>query len=116
MELKCGLFVFNLLHTIMAASPLPADRGDMDKWANLDDQGGESMGPVGDASASNGGPGPEDRDRAGNENANPEYSRSAGGTDATPGGKHGASVYREKQIKVLRSSLVLCLALSHAGA
>ncbi|KAI0063186.1 hypothetical protein BV25DRAFT_1990967 [Artomyces pyxidatus] len=83
----------------MAASPLPADRGDIqmrDKWANPDEQVVDSSG---DASASNGGPVVEDRERAGGP-TNPES---------------GSTVYREKEIKVLSSSLAfVLLALRHA--
>ncbi|TFY83126.1 hypothetical protein EWM64_g880 [Hericium alpestre] len=83
----------------MAASPQRAERGDPqahDKWANLDEQGGEIMGPPGDTAPSNGGPVSEDRERPGNDSGNPEYARSSG--DGVSG-KSGPPSYREKQVK-----------------
>ncbi|KAI0320438.1 hypothetical protein OF83DRAFT_583250 [Amylostereum chailletii] len=70
----------------MAASPLQVDRGDApprEKWSGMDDQVGETMGPAGEPSASNGGA-PDDRDHA---------------TDSASQDRNGTTVYREKQIK-----------------
>ena len=93
----------------MAASPVPVDRGDAqvrDKWSGKEDRAGDSLAHGADLPPSNGGPPDE---RGGSDAVNAEYhSRSPGGGDPGPGSRSsGATIYREKQIKVLRSSHVL---------
>ena len=75
----------------MAASPHQADRGEpsRDKWPPMDDQGPNSLGPPGESAP--GGPSDE-RERMPQESGASERS--------------GMTVYREKQIKVLRLFLV----------
>ena len=107
---KTSLIHYHLLPA-MAASPMHTEHGDLqshDKWANSGDHSGEPMGPAGDGAAPNNGPAGDDR--AANDTAHPEYARSNGGGDAGSN-QSGTVVYREKQVKVLRSSPVSCLAL-----
>lgn len=92
----------------MAASPVPVDRGDTqvrEKWSGKEDRAGDSLAHGADLPPSNGGPPDE---RGASDAINAEYhSRSPGGGDAGPGSRSsGATIYREKQIKVLRSSYV----------
>jgi hypothetical protein len=89
----------------MAASPVPVDRGDTqvrEKWSGKEDRAGDSLAHGADLPPSNGGPPDE---RGASDTVNVEYhSRSPGGGDPGPGTRSGgATIYREKQIKVLRS-------------
>jgi len=90
----------------MAASPVPVDRGDTqvrEKWSAKEDRVGDSLAHGADL-PSNGGP-PDERGVS--DVVNAEYhSRSPGGGDPGPGTRSGTTIYREKQVKVLRSSLV----------
>ena len=92
----------------MAASPVPIDRGDTqvrEKWSGKEDRAGDSLAHGADLPPSNGGPPDE---RGASEAVTAEYhSRSPGGGDAGPVTRSGgATIYREKQVKVLRSSHV----------
>jgi len=92
----------------MAASPVPVDRGDTqvrEKWSGKEDRAGDPLAHGADLPPSNGGPPDE---RGASDTVNAEYhSRSPGGGDPGPGTRSGgATIYREKQIKVLRSSHV----------
>jgi hypothetical protein len=94
----------------MAASPVPVDRGDIqvrEKWSGKEDRAGDSLAHGADLPPSNGGPPDE---RGASDPVNAEYHpRSPGEGDPAPGTRSGgaATIYREKQIKVLRSSHVL---------
>ena len=99
----------------MAASPVPVDRNDTqvrEKWSGKEDRAGDSLAHGAELPPTNGGP-PDERGAP--EAANTEYhTRSPGGGDAGPGSRSsGMTIYREKQIKVLRSSHVLRFALHH---
>jgi hypothetical protein len=92
----------------MAASPVPVDRGDTqvrEKWSGKEDRAGDSLAHGADLPP-NGGPPDE---RGASDPINTEYHpRSPGGGDPGPGSRSGGStIYREKQVKVLRSSYVL---------
>lgn len=91
----------------MAASPVPVDRGDTqarEKWSVKEERPGDSLAHGTELPPPNGGPPDE---RGAQEAANAEYpSRSPGGGDAGTN-RSGMTIYREKQIKVLRSSHVL---------
>ena len=90
----------------MAASPVQVDRGDTqarEKWSGKEDRAGDPL--AHELPPSNGGP-PDERGAP--EAANAEYqSRSPGGGDAAVNRSSGMTIYREKQVKVLRSSHVL---------
>ena len=93
----------------MAASPVPVDRSDTqarEKWSGKEDRAGDSLAHGAELPPSNGGP-PDEHGAP--EAANAEYqSRSPGGGDAGPANRSsGMTIYREKQVKVLRSSHVL---------
>jgi hypothetical protein len=93
----------------MAASPVPNDRGDTqvrEKWSGKEDRAGDSLAHGADLPPSNGGP-PDERGTS--EAVNAEYhARSPGGGDAGPVARSsGTTIYREKQVKVLRSSHVV---------
>lgn len=91
---------------VMAASPVPVDRGDIqvrEKWTGKEDRAGDSLAHGADLPPSNGGPPDE---RGASDPANADYHpRSPGEGD--PGSRSGTTIYREKQVKVLRSSHVL---------
>ena len=91
----------------MAASPVQVDRGDTqvrEKWSGKEERAGDTLAHGTDLPPSNGGP-PDERGAP--EAANAEYhSRSPGGGDASVRSS-GMTIYREKQVKVLRSSHVL---------
>jgi len=94
----------------MAASPVPVDRGDTqvrEKWSGKEDRPGDSLAHAADLPPSNGGPPDE---RGASDPVNAEYHpRSPSAGDPGPGSRSsGATIYREKHVKVLRSSLVLC--------
>ena len=94
----------------MAASPVAVDRGDTqvrEKWPGKEDRPGDSLAHGADLPASNGGPPDE---RGASDPVSAEYHpRSPSAGDPGPGTRSsGATIYREKHIKVLRSSLVLC--------
>ena len=93
----------------MAASPVPVDRGDpqvRDKWSGKEDRAGDPLAHGADLPPSNGGP-PDERGASDAVNAG-YHSRSPGGGDTGPGTRSGgATIYREKQVKVLRSFHVL---------
>ncbi|KAH9177041.1 hypothetical protein EDB89DRAFT_2112476 [Lactarius sanguifluus] len=98
----------------MAASPVPVDRSDTqvrEKWSGKEDRPGDSLAHSAELPPSNGGP-PDERGAP--EAANAEYhARSPGGGDAGPASRSGGmTIYREKQVKVLRSSCSL-LRLRH---
>jgi hypothetical protein len=93
----------------MDASPVPVDRGDTqvrEKWSGKEDRAGDSLAHGADLPPSNGGPPDE---RGASDTVNAEYhSRSPGGGDPGTGSRSsGTTIYREKQVKVLRSSHVL---------
>ena len=96
----------------MAASPVPVDRGDIqvrEKWSGKEDRPGDSMAHGADL-PSNGGPPDE---RGASDPVNAEYPRSPGEGDAGPGSRSGGTtIYREKQVKVLRSSHVFRFVLA----
>ena len=100
---------------VMAASPVPVDRGDIqvrEKWTGKEDRAGDSMIHGADL-PSNGGPPDE---RGASDPVNAEYHphpRSPGEGDSGPGSRSGGTtIYREKQVKVLRSSHVLRFVLA----
>ncbi len=88
----------------MAASPVPVDRNDTqarEKWSGKEDRVGDSLAHSAELPPSNGGP-PDERGAP--EAANAEYhTRSPGGGDAGSASRSGMTIYREKQVKVLRS-------------
>jgi hypothetical protein len=92
----------------MAASPVPVDRSETqarEKWPGKEDRAGDSLPHAPELPPSNGGP-PDERGAP--EAANAEYNtRSPGGGDAAASRSSGMTIYREKQVKVLRSSHVL---------
>jgi hypothetical protein len=94
----------------MAASPVPVDRGDTqvrEKWSGKEDRPGDSLAHGADLPPSNGGPPDE---HGASDPVNAEYHpRSPSAGDPGPGTRSGgATIYREKHVKVVRSSLVLC--------
>jgi hypothetical protein len=94
----------------MAASPVPVDRGDTqvrEKWSGKEDRPGDSLAHGADLPPSNGGPPDE---HGASDPVNTEYQpRSPSAGEPGSGSRSGgATIYREKHVKVLRSSLVLC--------
>jgi hypothetical protein len=94
----------------MAASPVPVDRGDTqvrEKWSGKEDRPGDSLAHGADLPPSNGGPPDE---RGASDPVSAEYHpRSPSAGDPGPGTRSsGATIYREKHVKVLRSPPVLC--------
>jgi hypothetical protein len=91
----------------MAASPVPADRGDIqvrEKWSGKEDRTGDSLAHGADLPPSNGGPPDE---RGASDAVNAEY-HPRSPDEGDPGNRSsGTTIYREKQVKVLRSSHVL---------
>jgi hypothetical protein len=94
----------------MAASPVPVDRGDTqvrEKWSGKEDRPGDSLAHGADLPPSNGGP-PDEHGASDPVNAEYHPRSPSAGDPGTGTRSSGATIYREKHVKVLRSSLVLC--------
>lgn len=105
---RVALFVHDVdlaLLLPMAASPLP-DAHTHDNWPHMNDgHNGDSLLAAADPSGQNGGPPPDDRQPS-NDGVNHSFGGSAMGDDGGPPPPPGNVIFREKQVKVVRSFLV----------